>query len=60
LERCFRPVMASATFAERRLSTAPRRVKENAEGKTWSNRGETWMANVGQADFVAGRQTGFR
>src|SRR6185503_3539208 len=33
-DRCRRPVMPSATLAERRLSTPPRSVKESAAGNT--------------------------
>ena len=40
LERCLRPVMLSATFADKRLSTPPRSVKDSAEGSSASSSAE--------------------
>ena len=46
--RCFRPVMPSAIFADSRLSTPPRRVKETAVGSSSSRRGQVTAGSDGR------------
>ena len=50
LERCLRPVMPSATFAESRLSTPPSSVKDSDAGRTCSSSAqENWgMCGTGR------------